>query len=39
MCVRVCSLAQPCLTLCDLWTVAHQGAGSMGFSAIFLEKN
>ena len=26
------SVAQSCLTLCNLWTVAHQAAPSMGFS-------
>ena len=25
-------VAQSCLTLCDLWTVAHQPPPSMGFS-------
>ena len=35
MCVCVCSVTQPCLTLCDLWTVAHQASLSIGFSAIF----
>ena len=38
VCVCVCWLTQPCLTLCDLWTVAHQVAGSIGFSAIFFKK-
>ena len=30
--MHACSVAQLCLTLCDLWTVVHQAPLSMGFS-------
>ena len=32
VCLCLCLGAQSCPTLCDLWTVAHQGPPSMGFS-------
>ena len=31
VCTHLCSVAKSCLTLCNLWTVAHQAPLSMGF--------